>query len=128
MSTSDAALESAVEELVLSAASRWPTFVFRGVISLFFGILFLVYPDATLFTITRVFGAFLIIDGIFCFFAVVLLCRSGAAFRLVRSLHGCLLDKSHPWHRRCCLSRLYSRKLSCYYWSLVPSHWPVLRL
>lgn len=82
MSTSEASLELAVEELLLSAASRWPAFVFRGVISLFFGILVLVYPDATLFTITRVFGAFLIFDGICCFLVVVLLCRSGATFRL----------------------------------------------
>jgi uncharacterized membrane protein HdeD (DUF308 family) len=82
MSTSEAAFELEVDKLVLSAASCWPTLVFKGLISLFFGILLLVYPDATLFTITRVFGAFLIIDSVFSFFAVVLLCRWGAAFRL----------------------------------------------
>mmetsp|Transcript_29715 Transcript_29715/g.53753 ORF Transcript_29715/g.53753 Transcript_29715/m.53753 type:complete len:217 (+) Transcript_29715:40-690(+) len=82
MSTSEAAFELEVDKLVLSAASCWPTLVFKGLIGLFFGILLLVYADATLFTITRVIGAFLIIDSVFCFFAVILLCRSGAAFRL----------------------------------------------
>jgi hypothetical protein len=71
MTSMEATLELVVEELILSAASRWQTFIFRGIVSLFFGILFLVYPDDTLFTITR---AFMIIDGLFCLLAVALLC------------------------------------------------------
>lgn len=82
MSSSKAALDSAVEDRVSSAASRWPTFVFRGLINLLFGVLFLVYPDTALDTITRIFGAYSIIDGLFCLLAVALLCRSGATFSL----------------------------------------------
>lgn len=78
----DSALEEAFEALVMSAAKHWPGFVFRGIVQLLFGLLLVIYPNATIFTITRVFGAFMIIDGVFCLLAVVLLCRNGATCRL----------------------------------------------
>jgi len=82
MSSSESALAEAIGQLIESAAARWASFVIRGIITLSFGIIFLVYPTSTLDTFTRLFGAFFIIDGVFCLLAVALLCRSGATCSL----------------------------------------------
>lgn len=82
MSSSDDALVEALEGLLQSAASRWLNFVLRGLFTFAFGLVFLVYPGTTLNTITRIFGAFFILDAIFSLVAVTLLCRSGAGSRL----------------------------------------------
>jgi uncharacterized membrane protein HdeD (DUF308 family) len=49
---------------------------------MFFGFLLLVFPNTSVFTTARIFGAFLIIDGIVCFLKYLLLCRLGGASSL----------------------------------------------
>lgn len=82
MQTREDALEEAAEELITAVASRWSVFLLRGFLLLLFGILLIAYPDATIYTITRIFGAFLLVDAFFCFCAIVMLCKSGATWRM----------------------------------------------
>jgi uncharacterized membrane protein HdeD (DUF308 family) len=45
-------------------ARRWGSLVFRGVVSIIFGVLAFAWPEATLVALTLLFGAYAFVDGI----------------------------------------------------------------
>mmetsp|Transcript_9504 Transcript_9504/g.15801 ORF Transcript_9504/g.15801 Transcript_9504/m.15801 type:complete len:243 (-) Transcript_9504:82-810(-) len=64
-----------LEEGVLKGlAAYWPLFILRGVITLLFGFLFLVFPQTTIATFSILFGVFLIMDGLACLFKMCIIC------------------------------------------------------
>jgi uncharacterized membrane protein HdeD (DUF308 family) len=56
-----------IEGILNSLASYWTIFVLRGLVILFFGALFLVFPETSVATFSIIFGVFCILDGVSCF-------------------------------------------------------------
>jgi uncharacterized membrane protein HdeD (DUF308 family) len=63
-----------IEGILDSLASYWTIFILRGLIILFFGSLFLVFPETSVATFSIIFGVFCILDGVSCFIKMWLVC------------------------------------------------------
>ena len=60
-----------LNNMLTTLARNWWMFLLRGVVAIVFGVMAIVWPDITLFTLIVLFGAFVLIDGVFSIAAAI---------------------------------------------------------